>query len=256
MRYFFEISYKGTNYHGWQIQANATSIQQIVQEKLQQLLSQNIEITGSGRTDTGVHARQQYFHADFDAPLMCDDFKYHINAILPRDIFIRSIREVKPDAHSRFDAISRSYKYEIARSKDPFRIDETYIYPREIDTGRLNEASKMLIGLHDFESFSKVKTQVNNFNCEVFKAFWQQEGQNTCFIIEANRFLRGMVRAIVGTLVLINENKLQINSINDILAMKNRSVAGRSVPPEGLYLTEIKYPDHIFEHSTTCRKNK
>ncbi len=229
------------------MQANAISIQQVIQEKLTQLLSEKIEIVGSGRTDTGVHAMQQYFHADVNSPVVTEDFKYHLNAILPRDILVRSIKAVKEDAHARFDAISRSYRYEIARLKDPFRIDEAYVYPREIDLDRLNKASEQLTGPHDFESFSKVKTQVNNFNCEVFKAFWQQDGQNTCFIIEANRFLRGMVRAIVGTLLLINENKLQTNSIKDILAMKNRSSAGRSVPPEGLYLTNINYPQHIFD---------
>jgi len=229
------------------VQANAISIQQVIQEKLTQLLSEKIEIVGSGRTDTGVHAMQQYFHADVNSPVVTEDFKYHLNAILPRDILVRSIKAVKEDAHARFDAISRSYRYEIARLKDPFRIDEAYVYPREIDLDRLNKASEQLTGPHDFESFSKVKTQVNNFNCEVFKAFWQQDGQNTCFIIEANRFLRGMVRAIVGTLLLINENKLQTNSIKDILAMKNRSSAGRSVPPEGLYLTNINYPQHIFD---------
>ena len=247
LRYFFEISYKGTKYHGWQIQANAVSVQQIIEEKLKQLTGEEIEITGSGRTDTGVHALQQFFHADFAGNLHPEDFKYHLNAILPHDILIRSIRKVNPEAHARFDAVSRSYRYEIIKVKDPFRINEAYIYPKEIDIHLLNEAAQLLVGNHDFESFSKVKTQVNHFNCEVFKAWWQQEGQNTCFCIEANRFLRGMVRTIVGTLLLVNENKLKLDDILDIMKKKSRSLAGRAVPPEGLFLTSITYPDNNFE---------
>ena len=247
LRYFFEISYKGTNYHGWQIQANALSIQQVIQEKLRRLLGEEIEITGSGRTDTGVHATQQYFHADITSKLHCAEFKYHLNAVLPKDMLIRSIRPVKPDAHARFDAISRCYRYEIIKLKDPFKIDQAYIYPKDIDIELLNEAACLLAGNHDFESFSKVKTQVNHFNCEVFEAYWQQESQNTCFCIGANRFLRGMVRAMVGTLLLVNENKLKVDDIHDILKQKKRSVAGRAVPPEGLYLTNITYPENIFE---------
>jgi tRNA pseudouridine38-40 synthase len=247
LRYFFEIAYKGTYYHGWQIQANARSIQQVIQEKLKQLLGEEIEITGSGRTDTGVHALQQYFHADITAGINCEDFMYHLNAVLPKDILIRSVRPVIPNAHARFDATSRGYTYEIIKIKNPFKIDEAYIYPKDVDLEVLNRAAQLLVGKHDFESFSKVKTQVNHFNCEVFKAYWQQESQRTCFCIEANRFLRGMVRAMVGTLLLINENKLKVDELLDILKQKNRSVAGRAVPAEGLYLTNIIYPDSIFE---------
>ena len=247
MRYFFEISYNGSNYHGWQIQNNAISIQQVIHDRLSQLLNQDLEITGSGRTDTGVHARQQFFHADVDIELDCEDFRYHLNAILPQDISILSIKKVKNSAHARFDAISRGYSYEIARQKDPFKIGQIYLYSRELKLQKLNEASKLLLGKHDFESFSKVKTQVNNFYCEVFEANWQQDGQLTCFRIEANRFLRGMVRAIVGTLLMVNESKIQIDDIQNILESKNRSKAGRSVPPEGLFLTKVVYPKQIFE---------
>jgi tRNA pseudouridine38-40 synthase len=246
LRYFFEISYKGTNYHGWQIQANALSIQQVIQEKLSLIAGENVEITGSGRTDTGVHARQQFFHADFNKELNCEDTRYHTNAVLPNDIVIHSIRKVQENAHTRFDAVSRAYSYEIIPTKNPFSIGQAYIYHKILDIEKLNAAAKVLIGKHDFESFSKVKTQVNNFNCEVFKAFWQRQGPLTCFKIEANRFLRGMVRAIVGTLLLVNENKLAVGDVSKILAGKDRSSAGRSVPPEGLYLQEIKYPEQIY----------
>jgi len=222
------------------------SIQQVIQEKLSLIAGENVEITGSGRTDAGVHARQQFFHADFNKELKCEDIKYHTNAVLPNDIVIHSIRKVQENAHTRFDAVARAYSYEITHTKSPFNIDQVYIYHKMMDIDRLNAAAEILIGKHDFESFSKVKTQVNNFNCEVFKAFWHQQGPLTCFKIEANRFLRGMVRTIVGTLLLVNENKLAVGDVRKILAEKNRSSAGRSVPPEGLYLQEIMYPEHIY----------
>ena len=248
MRYFIEISYKGTNYHGWQIQQNAISVQQVVQEKLNQLLSGSIEITGSGRTDTGVHAKQQFFHVDISHEINCEDFKYRMNAIIPRDIYIRSIRKVKSDAHARFDATSRSYDYVIVQQKDPFRLNQVYIYNQPLDLDKLNSASKILVGEHDFESFSKVKTQVNHFKCEVFCAFWKHEKDSYVFHIEANRFLRGMVRAIVGTLLLVSEGKIESDDIKKILVSKDRSKAGRSVPSDGLFLSNISYPDHIFEN--------
>ena len=247
MRYFFEISYKGTDYHGWQIQKNAISIQHVIQEKLCQLTSEIIEITGSGRTDAGVHAKQQFFHTDFKNEIDGEDFRYHINAILPKDILVRSIRKVKSEAHARFDAISRSYEYVMIPQKDPFKPNEAYIYSRRIDLEILNAAAKSLVGKNDFQSFSKVKTQVNNFICEVYRAHWQQNGSSVVFHIEANRFLRGMVRAIVGTLLMVNEGKIEVNKIHEIVADKNRAKAGRSVSPEGLFLSKISYPNHIFE---------
>lgn len=247
MRYFFQISYKGTNYHGWQIQKNAISIQQVIQEKLSQITNENIEILGSGRTDAGVHASQQYFHADFTSKIDSDNIKYSLNATLPKDIVIHSINKVIPEAHARFDAISRSYRYVMIPLKDPFRLNEAYIYQRPIDLDKLNAASKIFIGKFNFKSFSKVKTQVNNFNCEIQDAFWQQEGACTVFHITANRFLRGMVRAIVGTLLMVNEGKLQVRAIREIMEAHDRSEAGRSVPPDGLYLSQIMYPIRIFE---------
>ncbi len=248
MRYFFEIAYKGTNYHGWQVQSNAQGVQQVIEEKMRQLLNENIEITGSGRTDKGVHALQQYFHADVSHTLDTEDFRYHLNAVLPFDIVVRSVSKVKDDAHARFDAISRAYRYVMIREKDPFRIDEAYVYHRHPDIDLLNRSAARLIGKHDFQSFSKVKTEVNHFRCEVFRALWQQEGDVVSFSIEANRFLRGMVRAIVGTLLMVNEKKIEIGDVGEILNSKDRRNAGRSVPPGGLYLSEIKYPVHIFEN--------
>ncbi len=248
MRYFFEISYKGTNYHGWQIQNNAISVQQIIQERLKQLLNLEIEITGSSRTDTGVHATQQFFHVDFSEQIDELKFKYPMNAILPKDIVIKSIRKVGDEAHARFDALSRRYRYVIIPQKDPFQRSEAYIYHQSINLKDLNEASKILVGRQDFKSFSKVKTQVNNFNCEVYNAYWQYEDASLVFYIKSNRFLRGMVRSIVGTLLMVNEGKIAVDNVKDILQSRNRQNAGRSVPAEGLYLQEIEYPDNIFEN--------
>jgi len=247
LRYFFEISYKGTNYHGWQIQQNAVSVQQVIHEKLKQLLNTEIEVTGSGRTDTGVHASQQFFHADFDEEKDPENFKYQLNAVLPKDILVRSVRKVIPEAHARFDALSRSYDYIIIPQRDPFLQGSAMVYLRELDLDLLNEAAQILIGKKNFESFSKVKTQVNHFNCEITEAVWSQKSEKIIFHIRADRFLRGMVRAIVGTLLMVNEGKIKPQEIHEILAGRDRASAGRSVPPEGLYLSEIKYPDYIFE---------
>ncbi len=246
MRYFFEISYKGTNYHGWQIQKNAITVQEVIQEKLKQLMGYVIEIVGSGRTDTGVHAIQQFFHADFQGIINTSQFKYSMNAILPNDIIIKAIRKVSVDAHARFDALSRRYKYVVILQKDPFQLDEVFIYHHSVDIDKLNEVTNILIGRHDFKSFSKVKTQVSNFKCNIYSAYWQKEGASFVFYIQANRFLRGMVRAIVGTLLMVNEGKINAEKFNDILHSRTRQNAGRSVPAEGLYLSEIKYPDGFF----------
>lgn len=247
MRYFFEISYKGTNYHGWQIQNNATTIQGVVQDALKQLSGKEVEITGSGRTDTGVHATRQVFHADFDNEIELDDLTYKLNAVLPKDICILSMRKVFEYVHARFDAVSRAYDYVILSERDPFLINEAYVYHHAVNIDKMNKASELLLGKHDFEAFSKVKTQVNNFFCEVAKAHWRKENNKIIFHIEANRFLRGMVRAIVGTLLMINEDKIGIDDLTHILESKDRKKAGRSVSPDGLFLSKISYPENIFE---------
>lgn len=246
MRYFFEISYKGTNYHGWQIQQNAITIQEIVQLKLKQLLGKEIEIVGSGRTDAGVHAKQQYFHADLVKEIDSAQFAYQLNAVLPEEILISSIRNVRTEAHARFDATSRAYDYLIVSRKDPFLLSEAYIYSHSINLDKLNAASELLLGKHNFESFSRVKTQVNNFYCEVYHAHWKQDGNKIVFHIEANRFLRGMVRTIVGTLLMVNEGKINLLELQDIMNSLDRTRAGRSVSPNGLYLSKVNYPDDLF----------
>lgn len=217
-------------------------------EKLKLLLNEEIELTGSGRTDTGVHAKQQFFHSDINSDLEVNDFKFHFNAVLPKDILIRSIQKVIPEAHARFDALSRAYEYLIIKQKDPFRQNEAYVYPWDVNLDLLNEAAAILIGKHNFESFSKVKTQVNHFNCEIYNAGWQQVDDTVVFHVKADRFLRGMVRAITGTLLMVNEGKIKLTEIREILESRDRTKAGRSVPSEGLYLSEITYPNHIFEN--------
>ncbi len=246
MRYFFEVSYKGSAYHGWQSQNNATGVQQVIEDGIFTLTQNRLEITGSGRTDTGVHAIQQFFHADFPVALDPADFRHHLNAVIPKDIFIRNIFSVRDDAHARYDATKRTYQYRLIREKDPFLLKEAYIYRKELRLDLMNEAIALLIGKHDFQAFSKVRTNVNHYICDIFDAQWKQEGALSCFNISADRFLRGMVRAIVGTLLMINEGKLQISDLLRILESKDRRVAGGAVPADGLYLMQVSYPKDVF----------
>lgn len=247
MRYFFEIAYNGANYHGWQIQKNAKSIQEVITDHLRTKLREDIDIVGSGRTDKGVHAFQQYFHTDIIKSIDPDDFKLDMNGFLPPDIVIRRIRKVSDKAHARFDAVRRSYKYELITSRDPFKHHYAYYFFGDLDLNLLNKASKHLLGIQNFESFSKVKTKVDNFNCEIFDANWKMENNSITFSISANRFLRGMVRAIVGTLLEIGLGKISPSQIKKIIELKDRKEAGQSVPAKGLYLTEVTYPESIFE---------
>jgi tRNA pseudouridine38-40 synthase len=245
-RYFFEISYNGSYYHGWQNQANAIGVQQVVENALSKLLRERIEIVGSGRTDTGVHCTQQYFHADIKSEFEADAFIIRLNSFLPRDIAIQQIMRVKPEAHARYDAIERSYEYKITQVKNPFLTGYAYYFFKEVDITRMNQAAALLLGVQDFECFSKVKTDVNNFICDIKMAKWNQKSGLLVFEITANRFLRGMVRAIVGTLLDIGCGKITVADFETIIKSKDRRKAGMNVPPEGLYLKEVKYPKTIF----------
>ncbi len=246
MRYFFEITYKGTGFHGWQSQANAIGVQQVVEEALGKLLREKITITGSGRTDTGVHCVRQFFHADIDKPFDLDNLVIRMNSLLSNDIAIRSIQKVKSDANARYDALERTYEYHITRVKDPLRHGLAFYYFKSIDLPTMERASALLMGTHDFECFSKVKTDVNHFICDLKLARWNQKGDMLVFTITANRFLRGMVRAIVGTLLEVGTGKITPENLKSILKSKDRKNAGMNVPPEGLYLTQVKYPKTIF----------
>jgi len=246
MRFFFEISYNGTHYHGWQNQKNAIGVQQVVEDALSKLFREEISIVGSGRTDTGVHCVQQFFHADIKKEFKPVDLVHRLNAFLPKDIAIKNILPVKADAHARFDAIERSYQYKITRVKDPLLVGYAHYFFRDLDVTNIERASALLVGEHDFESFSKVKTDVNHFICDLKQATWSQKGDVLIFTITANRFLRGMVRAIVGTLLDVGTGKLTIKQFQEILKSKDRKKAGMNAPPEGLYLTHVKYPRSLF----------
>lgn len=246
MRFLFEISYLGTAYSGWQSQLNATGIQEIVEKCLSTVLRQKLTIVGSGRTDTGVHCAQQFFHVDIDKSIDREKLIMQMNSFLPDDIAIRTISQIKPDASARYDAVERSYEYIITRRKDPLRKGLAFHYFKEIDIKTMNKAAALLVGTHDFEAFSKVKTDVNHFICTIKEAEWNQKGDLLVFNITANRFLRGMVRAVVGTLLDTGTGKITIKTLQDILKSKDRKKAGMNVPAEGLYLTKVKYPKAIF----------
>ena len=247
MRYFFKISYNGKQYHGWQRQKNAVSVQETIESHLSKILRSPADIVGSGRTDTGVHARQQYFHLDQDVVLDSEKIRGKLNSFLPCDIAVDKIFTVEENAHARFDAIQRSYEYWIIRDKDPFLDDLAYRFSADLDIDKMNNAAQLLLGKHDFESFSRVKTDVNNFFCEITRAEWIQDSGILKFHISANRFLRGMVRTIVGTLIDIGSGNSSLNKLEGIIESKDRKRAGRAVPAKGLYLTGVKYPDSIFK---------
>ncbi|MDQ3534298.1 MAG: tRNA pseudouridine(38-40) synthase TruA [Bacteroidota bacterium] len=247
MRFFLEIAYKGTAYHGWQIQKNAMSVQEVLNKMLAKLLSDEPETIGSGRTDTGVHALQQYVHIDSGKNLLDADFLYKINKILPRDIVIKSVKKVKDDAHARFDAVSRSYEYRMVTEKDPFLLDVTYYHSKKLDIDEMNKAASLLLKYTDFESFCKVKTDVKSFDCNVTRAEWVKRGIMITFNISSNRFLRGMVRALVGTLLEVGQGKLTVQDFEEIILSKNRKKAGKAAPAHGLFFTKIIYPDFIYQ---------
>jgi tRNA pseudouridine38-40 synthase len=246
MRYFFEIAYSGTAYHGWQNQANAIGVQQVVEDALSKLLRQKIGIVGSGRTDTGVHCFQQFFHMDLGHEVDLSQFLIRLNSFLPKDIAIKNILSVIPEAHARYDARQRMYEYWVTRKKNPFLTDAAYYFFRPLDVPRMNEAAALLLGKQDFQSFSKVKTDVNHFICEVTHAHWRQKKDVLIFSISANRFLRGMVRAIVGTLLDVGTGKLTLKEFQKVIDSRDRKEAGTNVPPAGLYLVAVKYPKKIF----------
>lgn len=246
MRHFFEIAYNGRNYNGWQSQTNAVGVQAVVENALTKLLGEDISIVGSGRTDTGVHCEQQFFHADIEKEFNPKQLVLRLNSLLPKDIAIHSIRQVKPTASARYDALERTYRYEITRKKNPFLEGLAWHYFKPMDMQTMNRAAALLVGEHDFECFSKVKTDVNHFLCDVKKAVWKEDGDRIYFTIAANRFLRGMVRAIVGTLLDVGSGKKTVKDFQNIIQSRDRKQAGANVPSHGLYLSRVKYPSGVF----------
>jgi tRNA pseudouridine38-40 synthase len=241
LRYFIELSYNGKNYHGWQIQPDAISVQQKVNYALSTMLQYEISVVGAGRTDTGVHASQMFAHFDVDQKLD-ENVVFKLNSILPEDIVVRKVFSVDQEMHARFNALSRTYVYKICLGRDPFLLDFAWqIHSQKFDLNRMNEAAKLLLEYQDFESFSKVKTDVYTFNCDITKAVWIEKENELTFHISANRFLRNMVRAIVGTLLEVGSGKKTVEDFRKIIESKSRSKAGLSVPAKGLFLTAIKY---------------
>ena len=247
LRYFIELSYNGKSYHGWQNQPNAVSVQEVLEKALTTLLRETIAIVGAGRTDAGVHAKQMFAHFDTNVDFSQEDLIYKLNSFLPKDIAIHTIFEVPKDAHARFDALSRSYIYRISLTKNVFDYNYSYNFNLPLDVDAMNKACKVLFEYKNFKCFSRSNTDVKTYNCDIVKAGWIKENQMVVFSITANRFLRNMVRAIVGTMIEVGLGKISIEQFHDIIKSKDRTNAGASVPGHGLYLVNIDYPNHILK---------
>ena len=256
MRYFIKLAYNGTNYHGWQYQPNAASVQETMNNAFSVILNTQINLMGAGRTDTGVHAKEMYAHFDLETPFDIPTILHKLNSFLPKDIVIYSILPVADEAHSRFDATKRTYEYHINTFKDAFLQEQSWYFHQKLDLDLMNDAARILLNHTDFQCFSKVNTDVNTFDCSIFEAYWtrgeaeqsgaKQENDKLIFTISANRFLRNMVRSIVGTLINIGLHKITLEDFEKIIESKNRDKAGFSVPAHGLYLTKIEY-DYITQ---------
>jgi tRNA pseudouridine38-40 synthase len=245
LRYFIHLAYNGTRFHGWQIQPNATSVQENLNKAFSVLLQTGINLMGAGRTDTGVHAREMYAHFDSDNSFDITTLVHKLNSFLPKDIVIYDIIPVHDDAHSRFDATKRTYEYHIHQFKNPFIDELSWYFHQPLDIDLMNQASQLLFNYTDFECFSKVNTDVNTFDCTIFEAYWKRgKNDQLVFTISANRFLRNMVRSIVGTLINLGLHKITLDDFTKIIESKSREKAGFSVPAHGLYLTKIEY-DYI-----------
>ena len=240
MRYFIELSYNGKGYHGWQNQPNAISVQEVVEDALSKLLKSQITIVGAGRTDAGVHAEQLIAHFDFDEPFKIEKLIFKMNSFLPKDISVQNIFKVNADAHARFDALSRTYHYKISHKKDVFNYDGSYYLKHDLDIDAMNEASKILFDYRNFKCFSRSNTDVKTYHCDIMLAEWKEIDSHLVFSIKADRFLRNMVRAIVGTMLDIGLGKTTIDEFHQIIKSEDRTKAGASVPAHGLYLSNIE----------------
>jgi tRNA pseudouridine38-40 synthase len=244
MRFFLTLSYKGTAYHGWQVQQNAPSVQGVLQQALSTLTGEAVEVVGAGRTDTGVHAAHYVAHFDTASERpMNQDFIYHLNAILPKDIAAHAINRVPDEAHARFSALWREYKYFIISEKDPFRIDTAWRYPLPLDLERMNEAAAVLMQYSDFGSFCKLHGGNKTTICQVKSSLWVRDGNTLIYTVSADRFLRNMVRAVVGTLVDVGRGRIDLDGFRRIVEAGDRCAAGSSAPAHGLFLTDIGYPE-------------
>jgi tRNA pseudouridine38-40 synthase len=245
MRYFLEVAYKGTAYSGFQSQENANTVQAEVEKAFTILQKDRVEMTGSSRTDAGVHAEQNYFHFDYDG-VIHPQFLYKFNAILPSDIVAKQLTPVGSEAHSRFDALAREYRYFIYRSKDPFLQDRAYYFPYKVDLGAMREAANILKEYQDFTSFSKRNTQVKTFQCNILHSEWLQEDQCLVYQVKANRFLRGMVRALTATMLQVGRGKLTPDEFRAIIEARDCTKASFAVPSHGLFLMAVHFPPEVI----------
>jgi tRNA pseudouridine38-40 synthase len=247
-RYFIFISFKGTSYHGWQIQPDSPTVQEMLDDALSTIFNEKISTTGAGRTDTGVHA--SVFCAHFESTksdlATKKNIVFRLNRFLPKDISVSRVMKVHEDAHARFSAISRTYQYNISKTKDPFREDSAWFLHGNIDTALMNEACGVLINHTDFTSFSRLHSDVKTNFCKIYKAKWEEYVDRLVFTIKADRFLRNMVRAIVGTMIIVGTGKMKIKEFEEIILAKDRCRAGKSAPAKGLFLIDIEYPEEIF----------
>jgi tRNA pseudouridine38-40 synthase len=242
-RYFIELTYKGTNYSGFQIQENAATVQAEVEKAFRVLHRDPVSLTGSSRTDTGVHALQNYFHFDYEEQIH-PHFVYKMNAILPRDIALKNIYRMPPEAHSRFDALSREYIYRVHRFKNPFLQDSSYFFPYKLDLESMQEAAALVTGQTEFFAFSKTNTQVRNFNCIVRSSRWIVKEDHLSYHVEANRFLRGMVRLLTGSMLKVGRHKISVEAFHGLF--QGGVKCAYSVPPRGLFLARVRYPENYF----------
>jgi tRNA pseudouridine38-40 synthase len=240
-RYFLELAYKGANYSGFQIQENATSIQQEVEKALGTFFRSPIELTGSSRTDGGVHALQNFFHFDYEGTIEKRNL-YNINAILPPDIVLNNFYPVAPEAHCRFDATSREYRYYIYRVKNPFLADRAWFYPYTLDREKLKAAADLILSCQDFTSFAKRNSQVKTFVCSILDSAWEEHETGLVYRVRANRFLRGMVRGLVGTMVQVGRGKLSVEEFGGVLEKRDNQLADFSAPGHGLFLYRVHFP--------------
>ena len=252
-RYFIWLSYNGTHYHGWQIQPNGVSVQEKLQESISLLMRVHTDVIGAGRTDAGVHARTMVAHFDAEEIEQPELFLKKLNGVLPNDIAVWNIKKVKPGAHARFDAINRTYEYWVTPEKNPFHLESAARVHSPLDFEAMNQAAAILPEYIDFTSFSKLHTDVKTNNCTITQAYWAKQGDIWVFTITANRFLRNMVRAIVGTLLKVGRGQLTEKDFRAIIEAKDRGKAGSSAYAHGLYLTDVAYPDSIFESDECAR---
>jgi len=243
-RFFIEVSYDGTDFGGFQIQQNQQTIQGALQKAMHTLYRQEITLTGASRTDAGVHALQNYFHFDSELSITTAHI-YNLNAILPKSIVVKNIVEVPAEAHSRFDATKRSYIYQLHTQKNPFLEGRSWYYPFPLSLTNLQQAADCLLQHTNFESFSKKNTTVNTFDCTITKAVWSQQGDQIFFSIDSNRFLRGMIRGLVGTMLQVGRGQLSLDDWEQVIRDKNEQNVDFSTPAHGLYLSAIQYPDYF-----------